>query len=173
MFANFARIVLVSGLALTGAMCSSDSSSPTAPTNDPAPDPTPPPATPNPPPATPARGNVEVRIQPNPVPFSGRPITDAASCAGSKNTWFYEQILRETGGSSVTITGRTDSFDGRRVNNVTNLNIVVPANGSMTIRSRWCSATSAAHTAQTTFTGRDAAGNSISTSGGAVRLLAK
>ena len=30
------------------------------------------------------------RDLPNPVPFSGQPITDIASCRDHQNTWFYE-----------------------------------------------------------------------------------
>jgi hypothetical protein len=165
MFAKLAPVVFVCGLALTGAMCS-EGSSPTAPTPEPTPAPTPTPT-------TAAKGEVRISIVPNPVPFSGAAITDAAGCAGSKNTWFYEQVLSESGGAAVTFTGRSDNFDGRRVNNITNLNLVLPANGSTTIRSRWCSATSSEHTAQTTFTGRDASGNAVTATAGTVRLLKK
>lgn len=38
-------------------------------------------------------------ISPNPVPFSGQAITDVASCRDRPNTWFYDQILKETGES--------------------------------------------------------------------------
>ena len=51
-------------------------------------------------------------ISPNPVPFSGQPITDIATCATRPNTWFYDQILKETGGVAVTVTRRVDTFDG-------------------------------------------------------------
>jgi hypothetical protein len=113
---------------------------------------------------------VEVTINPNPVPFSGQPITDAAGCAGSKNTWFYEQVARETGGAAVTFTSRIDKFDGRVVNNTTNLSLVVPANGSLTIKSRWCSSQAVAHTAQTSFSGTDANGHSITVDAPTVNL---
>jgi hypothetical protein len=45
---------------------------------------------------------VQVTVSPNPVPFSGQAITDIASCATRPNTWFYDQVLRETGGVAVT-----------------------------------------------------------------------
>jgi hypothetical protein len=111
-----------------------------------------------------------VTVNPNPVPFSGQPVTDAPSCAGSKNTWFYEQVLKETGGAAVTFTSRIDKFDERVVNTVTNLSLVVPANGSMSIQSRWCSAQGVAHTAQTTFTGTDTNGHSVSADGAVASL---
>jgi hypothetical protein len=145
---------------LAVAACSSTKSqSPTAPAEVVTTPPPPPPA------PIPATGSVQATVNPNPVPFSGQPVTDAASCAGSKNTWFYEQILKETGGAAVTLTSRIDKFDERVVNTVTNLSLVVPANGSMSIQSRWCSAQGVAHTAQTTFTGTDANGHSVSADG--------
>ena len=152
--------------------------SPTAPTdapNEPPPSNSPPPPDPPPPPPPPppARGSVEVTINPNPVPFSGQPINDVASCAGRDNTWFYDQVIRETGGAAVTIRGRVDSFDGSVVNNRTDLNIAIPANGSVTISSRWCSVSPSEHTARTNFSGTDASGNAVSVNGPEVRLLAR
>jgi hypothetical protein len=116
---------------------------------------------------------VQISVAPNPVPFSGAPITDAASCAASPNTWFYEQTLKEVGGAAVTFTGRVDRFDGSPVNTLTGLSIVVPANGSVTIRSRWCSVSANEHNAQTSFTGTDASGTQVSVTGPSVRLLAR
>jgi hypothetical protein len=114
-----------------------------------------------------------MQIKPSPVPFSGQPITDVASCAGSANTWFYDQVFTETGGSAVHFTHRTDEFDGRVVNNNIGADITVPAKGTATIRSRWCSASAASHTAKSTFTGTDAAGNAITATGGQVQLNGK
>jgi len=166
MTVKFGRFVLVCGVAFLSAMCSSNSS-PTGPTATPSATPTPTP----PPPAPVANGRVEVSVVPSPVPFSGQPITDAASCANSKNTWFYDQVLRETGGAEVTLRTRVDRFDGSAVNNLTGLSIVVPANGSVTLKSRWCSATAAEHSAQTNFTGADAHGNSVTVTGPVVPLM--
>ena len=162
--------VAVSAL-LLGAACSS--SSPTAPTesgppvSSPPPSPTPAP-TANPQPA----GAVTVTVNPNPVPHSGAPITDAAGCRNVPFTWFYDQVLQETGGSTVTFTSRIDLFDDRETNNVSNLNIVVSANGTNTIRSRWCSSSRAVHTAQTRFTGTDASGRTVTVLGPRVTLSA-
>lgn len=161
------RFALVCGVALLSAMCSSDSS-PTGPTATPVATPTPAPTPP--PPAPVANGRVEVSVVPNPVPFSGQPITDAAGCANSKNTWFYDQVLRETGGAEVTLRTRVDRFDGAAINNLS-VSIVVPANGSVTLKSRWCSVTAAEHSAQTSFTGADANGNSVSVTGPVVPLM--
>ena len=162
----FVVLMLLAGLAVTS--CGGSVESPTEPTPTPSPTPTPTPTpTPNP------TGRVEVAINPNPVPFSGQPITDAASCVNSPNTWFYDQVLTETGGADVTITGRVDTFDGRVVNDRDDLNITISARGSVTLRSRWCSAQPTAHTAQTSFTGRDASGNTVSVDGPTAQLQAR
>ena len=115
---------------------------------------------------------MEVAINPNPVPFSGQPITDIASCSSRPNTWFYDQVLRETGGVAVTVTERVDMFDGA-VTSRTNPSLRIAANGSSTLRTRWCSSTSAAHTAQTNFSGTDANGRSWTLTGPTVRLQAR
>ena len=111
-------------------------------------------------------------VSPNPVPFSGQPITDLSSCANRSNTWFYDQVLRETGGVSVTVTRRVDTFDGA-AGSATNPNLRIAANGSTTVHTRWCSVSSSAHTAQTTFSGTDANGKAWTVTGPVVRLNAK
>jgi len=158
----FASLTLVAA-----ASCTNDST-PNAPSDPPAQQ-TP---APTPPPNTNATGNVNVEIRPNPVPFSGTPITDVASCASSPNTWFYEQIFTETAGVEVHFTSRTDTFDGR-VTNSGSTDVTVPAKGSFTIRSRWCSVASVSHTARSTFTGTDANGHSVTASGGDVQLQSR
>jgi hypothetical protein len=138
---------------MAGTACTTDSSSPTAPSSS-----TPTPSSPAPAPAA-TQGSVQITINPNPVPYSTTPIAGCA--ATSKNTWFYDQMLRETGGVAVTFTSRIDKFDGREVNKPTGLNLVVPANGSLTVPTKWCSSAAVFHTAQTTFIGTDAKGNAI------------
>ena len=172
------RICVATALtaSLAGAMACSKAESPTSPTptqsgppvSTPAPAPAPAPA----PTPGPTAGAVQITVNPNPVPHSGTPITDAAGCANVKYTWFYDQVFRETGGSTVTFTNRIDLFDDRETNNIGNLNIVVSANGTTSVRSRWCSSNPAAHSAQTRWTGRDAAGNTISVLGPRVVLSA-
>jgi hypothetical protein len=115
---------------------------------------------------------VEVTINPNPVPFSGQPITDITSCSTRPNTWFYDQVVREVGGVAVTVTERVDMFDGA-VTARTNPSLRIAANGSSTLRTRWCSSASTAHTAQTNFSGTDANGRSWSLTGPVVRLQAR
>jgi len=50
-----------------------------------------------------------------------RSAADVASCAGSKNTWFYDLVPREVGGTRVTPHSRVERFDGSTVNNPTGL----------------------------------------------------
>jgi hypothetical protein len=119
-----------------------------------------------------ATGAVTVIVNPNPVPFSGKPITDIAGCAKRNNTWYYELKLEETGGSPVTFHSQIDAFDGFVVNNLSGLRINVPARGSVTLNPRWCSSTSAKHTAQHTFTGTDAKGTPITLQSQLVNLMA-
>lgn len=166
------RVCLVTALtaSLAGAFACSKADSPSGPSPV-AQTPSPQPTQPGPAP-TQAVGAVQITVNPNPVPHSGAPITDAAGCVGVKYTWFYDQVFRETGGSTVTFTNRIDLFDDRETNNTSNLSVVVAAGGSNQIRSRWCSSNKAAHSAQTRWTGTDAAGRSISVLGPKVILAA-
>ena len=160
--ARYARLLLITGAALLCVTCSD--SSPTEPSST-----TPPPAGPVLPPST---GSVKVEIVPNPVPFSGQPVTDAGpGCKDVKNTWFYDHVFTETGGSEVTFTNRTDTFDGFVVNELSGLKIVVQANGTLTLHTRWCSGNPTEHTARSSFTGTDASGKIVTVTGPIVRLM--
>jgi hypothetical protein len=166
-FTHVRLIVAAAAFAFAATACSSGTpTSPTPSTN------TPPTAGGPPPPTTPAPspvGAITIQINPNPVPHSGAPITDAAGCANVRYTWFYDQVISETGGSTVTLTNRIDLFDERETNNRA-VNVVVPANGRTTIQTRWCSSTRAAHSAQTRWTGTDASGRSVTVLGPRVTL---
>ena len=162
MAVRFVPMLLLSIAMLGSASCGSNGT-PTAPTP-------PPPTSPQPPPVT-GSGAVQITIVPNPVPYSGQPITDDTACANRNNTWYYEQVLKEVGGAEVVLTNRVDTFDGWPVYERSNLNIVVPANGTITIKTRWCSASSSEHNAHTTFSGRDAKNNPVTATGGVVKLL--
>lgn len=175
-------IAFMSLAALLAASCGSVEPSPTgpsplsgvsepAPTPAPAPTPTPEPA-PTPDPAPSGPGRLEVTINPNPVPWSGQPI-DASGCASVPNTWFYDQVLENTGGMTLTVNDRADSFNGREVLKRSNLGIVLEPGAETSIRTRWCSASAGPHTAQTNFSGQDANGNAVSLTGPLVHLNAK
>ena len=49
-------------------------------------------------------GSVVITVNPNPVPFSGVPVTDEPGCAVLPNTWYYDQVFTETAGVEVTFT---------------------------------------------------------------------
>jgi hypothetical protein len=117
-------------------------------------------------------GSVTVTINPNPVAFDGKPITDVAGCEARNNTWYYELILKESGGASVTFTSQIDAFDGFIANNLTGVRVSVPANGEVKLTPRWCSSSSGKHTAQHTFTGTDSNGNALSVRSDLVNLMA-
>jgi hypothetical protein len=117
-------------------------------------------------------GAVQVTVSQNPVPFSGQSFPDLPSCATRSNTWFYDQVLKETGGIAVTVTRRVDTFDGAATA-PTNPNLRIAANGTTSIRTRWCSVSAAAHTAQSTFSGTDANGRAWRVTGPLVRLSAR
>lgn len=157
----YPRLLLICGAALLCATCGDDPS-PTGPST------APPVTTPLPP----STGSVKVEVVPNPVPFSGQPVTDAGpGCMGVKNTWFYDQVLQESGGSDVTFKSRIDTFDGFMVNNITGLDIMVPANGTLTLHTRWCSVTPQEHVGRSSFTGTDAGGKLVTLTGPNVRLM--
>ena len=103
------------------------------------------------------------------MPWSNQPI-DGCSLP---NTWQYDQILSNSGGARLTISDRTDSFDGTDVNTRTGLGIVLAPGAQTSIRTRWCSANATEHLAQTTFSGSDDAGNRINVAGPTVRLAAR
>lgn len=161
--ATYSRLLLVCGAALLCMTCGDgDSSSSTT---------GPSPTTPTGPALPPSTGSVKVEIVPNPVPFSGQPVTDAGpACNDKKNTWYYDQVFTESGGSEVTFRNRIDTFDGFTINELSGLNIVVQANGMLTLHTRWCSGTPQDHTARSSFTGTDATGKMVTVTGPNVRL---
>ena len=117
-------------------------------------------------------GTVSVTVNPNPVPFDGKPISDIAGCARRNNTWYYELTLKETGGAPVTFNSQIDALDGFVVNNLTGVKVEVPANGEMKLNPRWCSSTSGKHTAQHTFSGTDSNGNAVNLQTPIINLMA-
>jgi hypothetical protein len=122
------------------------------------------------PPPPPNKGSVRLTIDPNPVPFSGQPVTDTPGCATLPNTWFYDQIFEETGGTGVTFTSRIDTFDGFVVNNLTGLKITIQPLGTLTLHARWCSGNPIAHTALSTFSGVDDRGGAVNVTTPTIRL---
>lgn len=174
-------IVAICVMALTAAACGSVESSPTSPTPvagpSPSPSPSPAPApapspSPSPAPAPSGPGKLEVTINPNPVPWSGQPI-EGSGCTGVSNTWFYNQVLRNSGGKSITVSDRTDFFNNREVSRRNGLGIVLAPGAQTTITTRWCSAAAGPHTAKTDFSGQDADGAAVVFHGTTVTLRAR
>ena len=163
------QIVAAAAFVVAASACGGSPTSPDPVTTTPPTAGGPPPPTNNPAP-TPT-GALSVQINPNPVPHSGARIPDAPGCANVQFTWFYDQVIRETGGSTVTLTNRIDLFDDRETNNRA-VNIVISANGSTSVPTRWCSSNRAAHSAQTRWSGTDAQGRSVTVLGPRVTLNA-
>jgi hypothetical protein len=150
-FSSLAVIVLLV------ASCSKNGS-PTSPSDPQLPNPT---------------GSVRVNINPNPVPFSGVPVTDEPGCATKPNTWFYDQVFTESSGNAVTLTSRIDFFDGFTVNNIQGISIDIPARGTAALKARWCSGNATGHTAQSTFSGIDSRGNAVVVNTPEIKLMGK
>src|SRR5688572_5420932 len=93
-FAPASTLLLIAAITLAGASCG-EKNSPTAPSDTGSGGNTGG-LTPSP-----STASVQITINPNPVPFSGSPITDAPSCAGYANTWFYDQVLTEFAGTET------------------------------------------------------------------------
>jgi hypothetical protein len=117
-----------------------------------------------------AAATVQISVNPNPVPFSGAPITDTAECANYANTWFYDTVLLENGGGNVTFTSRVDLFDGKTANNITGLKIVLGPHDTVVLHTRWCSGASTSHSAQSIFGGVDGNGTAVTATGQVAQL---
>jgi hypothetical protein len=112
---------------------------------------------------------VLVKIDPEPVPYSGNPIPDIASCRILPHTWFYEQIVHNQTGITITFNERENFFDGRFSSKVSQTLELKP-NGTFRLFSKWCSGYRIFHYAQTRFRGKDENNNPIEISGPWVRL---
>jgi hypothetical protein len=159
-------VVVLLLAALVAAACGSIEPSPTSPSPTPAPGPSTTPA--------PAGGRLQVVVNPNPVPFSGQPITDSAGCANVPNTWFYDQVLTNTGGNTINVSDRADFFNDREVSKRSALGIVLSPGASTTIKTRWCTSQSGTQTAQTNWGATDTTtGTVLTITGPRVTLRAK
>ena len=108
-------------------------------------------------------------ISPNPVPWSGNPISGCSLT----NTWTYTQILDNIGSAELTLSDRTDYMDGAVLSTRSGLGIVIPAGSKTTLTTRFCSASAAEHKTRTDFTGTDAKNNRINFHGPDVVLAKK
>ena len=114
---------------------------------------------------------VRLKIDPEPVPYSGQAITDVAACRNLKHTWFYDQYIHGETGVAVTFPERENFFDGRFTSK-NGETIRLAGNGTVVLRTRWCSGYATFHYTQTRFKGKDEYGEAITISGPWARLLA-
>jgi hypothetical protein len=108
-----------------------------------------------------------VTITPNPVPYFGQAIPNCSL----PHTWQYEQVLRNTGGSTVTLSDRENFFDGASVSRQSGLGMNIAPGAETRVTTRWCSQNNIEHRAATNWSGSDAANNRITVNGPQVRLL--
>lgn len=80
------------------------------------------------------------------MPYSGQPVSGCSS--STPHTWRYDQILRNTGGSAITLTRRANYFDGTKVSEPT-FELTIQPGASHTQATSWCSANNTQHTART------------------------
>ena len=116
--------------------------------------------------------SVQATSSPNPAPWSGAPITAVPECAGFANTWFFNTVLTETTGVAVTLTSQVNVLDGAERPAVIS-SILVSARGTTTLNRQFCFAGANQHTVQSTFTGNDANGHSITVATPIVTLSAR
>ena len=166
-------IVAVCVTGLTAAACGAVEPSPTAPSPVPSPASSPAPSpSPSPSPTPSGPGKLDVTINPNPVPWSGNPI-QGSGCDGVTNTWFYNQVLKNTGGKTIVVSDRTDFFNNREVLKRNGLGITIAPGAESTVTTRWCSASVGPHTARTDFSGQDVDGVAAVFHGTTVTLNAR
>ena len=89
------------------------------------------------------------------------------------NTWFYNQVLKNTGGKTIVVSDRTDFFNNREVSKRNGLGITIAPGAESTVTTRWCSASVGPHTARTDFSGQDVDGVAAVFHGTTVTLNAR
>lgn len=112
-----------------------------------------------------------LKVDPEPVAHSGKPITDVAACRNLKYTWYYDQIVHAETGIGITIQWRENFFDGRFTSKNSE-KIWIKGNGTVVLKTRWCSAFGRFHYTQARFRFTDDEGGQFEVSGPWVRLNA-
>ena len=88
-----------------------------------------------------------------------------------KYTWYYDQIIHGETGVPVDLSERENFLDGVFVSRIGG-SLALKGNGTINLRTRWCSGNAKFHYAQTRFKGRDDYGQPVEISGPWVRLMA-
>lgn len=96
-----------------------------------------------------------------------------SACTSLPNGWKYEQVLKNTGGTTVTISDRTDYMNGARVSSKSGLAIVLKPGEENVVTTQWCSANGTEQSARTDWVGSDSGNQRISVTGATVKLTAK
>jgi hypothetical protein len=118
-------------------------------------------------PEVPPSGLLEVTVTPNPAPWTNQPVEGCAR----PNTWLYQQVLRNTGTLTLTVSDRIDYMNGARVSTRRDVAIILAPGAERTITTRWCTGNAWEQRVRTDFIGEDEAGNRIDLTGPTVRLL--
>ena len=94
--------------------------------------------------------------------------------ADRPNHWHWDQVLKNTGGTRISLTERTNFLDGGPFGNpVTGFTINIDPGQTHTQATAICSAVNAEHSFRTDWSGSDAAGARIAVTGPVVRLMPK
>ena len=109
-------------------------------------------------------------MTPNPVSWSDAPVSGCGS--DRPNHWFWDQILKNTGGTRITLTERVNYQDGTLFSRSGD-SITIEPGASFTRATSVCLATNTDHTFRTDWTGSDTAGNRIAATGPNVTLKKK
>ena len=88
------------------------------------------------------------------------------------HTWKYNQILKNVGGTRLTLTRRANYFDGTKISEP-NVNITIEPGQSTSVLTQWCSVGNEEHTARTDWFGSDTSGNAVDLTGPNITLSPK
>jgi hypothetical protein len=114
---------------------------------------------------------VTIVYTPNPIPWSAGPGT-TQTCASAPNVWRFSAVFTESAGTGVSLTSVSNVVDGVSQPALT-IALSIPALGSGTLLRELCFTAATQHTLQSTFTGTDEEGRSVSFSGPQVTLSAQ
>ena len=169
---RFALLVICLATLALAAACGSTEPTTTGPSEVPSPAPAPAPSpspSPTPPPAPSGPGALEISINPNPVPWDSNAVS---GCDGTRpNRWHWDQVLRNTGGSRITLTERVNYLNGGEFSRVGGFTISIDPGQTHTQATAICSAVNDDQTFRTDWSGSDAGGTRIAVTGPNVRLL--
>jgi hypothetical protein len=107
------------------------------------------------------------------VPGDTNPVS---GCDGTRpHRWRWDQVLKNNGGTRITLTERTNHLDGApfgsATGRVTGFTINIDPGQTHTQATAICSSVNDDHTFRTDWSGSDAGGNKIDVTGPVVRLL--